>query len=725
LTHEEWFAADGVTLLNTITSSYDAASQLTGIADTYSNYTYTYDGIGRVTEVDNTGTPGVPVVILTSAYDAMYRISLAADLGGTLDFFNSYTWDALGRLTRLEQSGQLGGNGVPDKRVDLSYNAVGQFTTIERYEDLAGTQLVATSNYSYDNAGRLTGLSHTKGANTLADYTWSYDAGARVTQFTSPDGTTDYTYDNTDQLTLADHTYQTDESYLYDDNGNRTNTGYVTGFNNQLLSDGTYDYEYDAEGNRTKKTEIASGDYVDYDWDHHNRLVSVAFYSSAGVLTKEVRYTYDVYDRLIRKEVDDTGNGVIDRAESFVYDGDDVVLSFDGAGSLTHRYLHGDATDQVFADDSFVEILWALDDNQGSVRDVLNYDPTTDTSSVFNHRQFDGFGKITAETNGAIEFRYAYTGEYFDEDTGLQYHWYRWYDPGVGRWVSEDPIGIDGGDPNFSRYVENSPTNYTDPNGLSKGQGRTVRRRHWRRPPSETRTGGTTPPQPPPGPYRTWSEYDFHHRPRRLNNGRQYPPVEEQALRSLRETRRAMREARMTISAAETYARRAGVPESEIRAIVNQRFITRPGSRFDYTRAISQQLQRAAERARAACGGQVTTPANSPLLARYLRESGGRWGGTAVRQLNHQLATALEQGGFRVTHGAGRGSEEWIRGTGPGATGGTWVDIRATNGTRTIRIQTITTQADGFTPIPSEAAAAARIRAKFPNDELWVIPKPR
>ena len=42
--------------------------------------------------------------------------------------------------------------------------------------------------------------------------------------------------------------FQTDENYTYDANSNRTNTGYSTGDNNQLLSDGTFDYEYDAEG---------------------------------------------------------------------------------------------------------------------------------------------------------------------------------------------------------------------------------------------------------------------------------------------------------------------------------------------------------------------------------------------------------------------------------------------------------------------------------------------
>ena len=56
-------------------------------------------------------------------------------------------------------------------------------------------------------------MTHTHDTTTIADYDWTYDAFSRVTSFTSPDGTSDYTYDETGQLTAADHDYQTDESY--------------------------------------------------------------------------------------------------------------------------------------------------------------------------------------------------------------------------------------------------------------------------------------------------------------------------------------------------------------------------------------------------------------------------------------------------------------------------------------------------------------------------------
>ena len=67
--------------------------------------------------------------------------------------------------------------------------------------------------------------------------------------------------------------------------------------------------------------------------------------------------------------------------------------------------------------------------------------------------------------------------------------------------------------------------------------------------------------------------------------------------------------------------------------------------------------------------------------------------------------------------------EEWIPGSDGGVVGGTWVDVTAKKGTTTIRIQTISTLSDGVTPKPAEAAAAARIRAAFSNDNLLLIPK--
>jgi YD repeat-containing protein len=232
----------------------------------------------------------------------------------------------------------------------------------------------------------LTDLTHTYDTTTIADYHWDYDAFGRVTYFSydfsdGDDGSSTYTYDATGQLIDADHTAQADEEFEYDENGNRTMTGYDTDPNNLLVSDGVFDFAYDAEGNRVSRTRIstdpADDKTVEYEWDYRDRLTRVVFKDNAGDVTKEVLYEYDVYNRRITKIIDADGEGVgVAEQTDFIYDGQDIILAADGEGSLTNRYLHGPAIDQILADEQIAEeqMLWLLADNLGSVRDLVNND---------------------------------------------------------------------------------------------------------------------------------------------------------------------------------------------------------------------------------------------------------------------------------------------------------------------------------------------------------------
>jgi RHS repeat-associated protein len=272
-----------------------------------------------------------------------------------------------------------------------------------------------------------------------------------------------FTYDDTDQLVDAEHSYQDQESFTYDDNGNRINTGYVTGENNQLLSDGKFNYQYDKEGNRVKRTEIATGEVTEYQWDHRNRLVAAVTKSSNGNVIANSEYTYDVNNNRIAKSVDADGAGAGSAVvERYVLDGDHIALTFDGEGNQTERFLHGTQVDQVLAQENADgEVLWALTDHQNSVRIVLDHD-----GKIVNQISYDSFGQITNETHSDVEFRFGYTGRELDSETGLYYNRARYYDPAVGEFVSEDPIGFAAGDGNLSRYVGNNPLFYLDPTGF-------------------------------------------------------------------------------------------------------------------------------------------------------------------------------------------------------------------------------------------------------------------
>jgi RHS repeat-associated protein len=377
---------------------------------------------------------------------------------------------------------------VADKRVDLTYDAASQAATLTRYADLAATQQVAATDYLFDQAGRLTGMTHSKGASIFADYDWMFDEANRMTRFESLiDGVADYTNDDTGQLTGAEYTAGAglptappDEQYVYDENGNRLNNGYTVGPNNQLLSDGTHTYTYDAEGNRTSRTHIATGEVTEYHWDHRNRLTRVSTRATAnGPPTTDIHYAYDFGQRWIRKTRDTNADGTIEESRVFIHDNGQIVLDFQKTGigdasngDLSHRYLWGQHVDQLLADETVDtavaadDVAWALTDHLNTVRDLVAYDPATDTTTVIKHITYDAFGNVTSDSAPGIDSLFLFTARPYDPDTGLQNNLNRWYDARAGRWVSEDPLEFFGLDANLNRYVRNSPADGRDHLGL-------------------------------------------------------------------------------------------------------------------------------------------------------------------------------------------------------------------------------------------------------------------
>ncbi len=296
------------------------------------------------------------------------------------------------------------------------------------------------------------------------------------------------------QLTAADYDYQSDESYQYDQNGNRITANgstYTTGDNNQLLSDGTYRYQYDAEGNRTLRfidanqngqLDAGDTDITQYNWDHRNRLVKVEHRASyAAAVDRVIENAYDYANRWVRRRLDSDGDGHTDQRRIFVYDGNQIVLDFWRAnsgdlqvGHLRERYLWGPAVDQILAEENVDNgadetVQWTVTDHLNTVRDIAKYDSGSDMTTVVNHLIYDAFGRVTAESNPAIDTLFLFTGRPFDTHTGLQNNLNRWYDPAVGRWLSEDPVGFAAGGMNLYRYVENQALTKTDPSGFDAG----------------------------------------------------------------------------------------------------------------------------------------------------------------------------------------------------------------------------------------------------------------
>jgi RHS repeat-associated protein len=453
-TAENWLNATS-NPIRTITSTYDAASQLISVKDPDSTYQFSYDSKGRQIAVDNTGTNGVPNVLLNYTYDDQDNLLSVKDtINGAAKGNTAYTYDTLNRISQITQSG----NGVASKRVDFGYDNIGQIKSVNRYSDLSGSQLVRGSTYTYDAKNRLDVLSHGSGVSHDLDY----DNGNRITKITDVDGVTNYTYDKNNQLTVANHSNSNkpNESFSYDGNGNRNSSGYQTGSNNRLNSDGKYNYAYDDEGNLTRRTEIASNKVTEYEWDYRNRLAGVVDKNAGGNVTQEVGFKYDSQNRRISKKVG--GNET-----RFVYDRDNVLFDFAVSGAnqpvLDKRYFHGTGVDQILAQESGTGgVLWALSDQLGTVKDWVN-----SSGSVANHVVYGSFGGVVSQSNSAFGSRYGFTGREFDGETGLYYYRARYYDASVGKFIGEDPSGFNGGDgTNLYSYISNRPVDLVDPLGL-------------------------------------------------------------------------------------------------------------------------------------------------------------------------------------------------------------------------------------------------------------------
>jgi RHS repeat-associated protein len=201
-----------------------------------------------------------------------------------------------------------------------------------------------------------------------------------------------------------------------------------------------------------------------YAWDNRDRLTGVSHQNDeGGAYDKVVQYKYDVFNRLVSKDVTTGGS----TQERYVYDGANLTLVLSPSGSVIDRCLNGPAVDQVLAEeDASGKVSWMLADNQGSVRDVAVYDAVLQQTTVTDHLDYDAYGNLAGQTPGATSPRFTYAGGRYDADAQLYYNGARWYDAKTGRFVSEDPSGFGAGDVNLNRYCGNSPMNYTDPTGL-------------------------------------------------------------------------------------------------------------------------------------------------------------------------------------------------------------------------------------------------------------------
>ena len=211
---------------------------------------------------------------------------------------------------------------------------------MKRSDDIVCDELA--EGLRYDPASQVTNILHqltaTNSQINRADYV--YNSVGNRTSVTDRQDAQAFGYDTLDRLTSASHPLlATPQAFAYDAVGNRTTGGSVVNAGNQLTADANYGYVYDDNGNLTRKTFLATGNYSQYTYDAENRLIKVEDFV-AGNPTPAFTSTYR-YDGLGRR-IEKVANG---QTKRYIYDGEDILLEYDGTNALQARYTHGPGND--------------------------------------------------------------------------------------------------------------------------------------------------------------------------------------------------------------------------------------------------------------------------------------------------------------------------------------------------------------------------------------------
>jgi RHS repeat-associated protein len=453
-----WYNSDG-TVANLLVYCYDKDGNLVQASSFAGTYNLTYDGNRLLTRTDPSG------LTLTYSYDGDGNVTSVQDSQGGL---TTYQYNAANQVTSKTFQ-----NGTTQLRVDFTYDQAGNVLTETRYSDVAGTQLAGTTQYTYNAANQVTSILQTAANGVvLGSFSYSYDDAGRLTSQTANGVTTNYAYDATGQLIQAGS-----QSYTWDANGNQTGPGVVLGPDNELLSDGTWNYTYDAAGNLIQKASMDGSTTWTYGYDDANQMIAAAEVVN-GVTVTSVAYSYDVFGNRIWAMVTQ-GSGTT--YQHFVYDPSNTLYADeDGSGTVQTWYVadvQGPDTWLARVDNTGSgQSAWLLGDHQGSVTTVeamasgAYTQPTYDAfGNTTNVAYYDVTGTPTTVTAAPAQGLLGFQGGQWDSVV-LLYHfgsYGRDYDPEMQQWTTDDRRGLQPG-PNEREFVSDDPTNFTDPTGTEQ-----------------------------------------------------------------------------------------------------------------------------------------------------------------------------------------------------------------------------------------------------------------
>ena len=426
--------------------------------------------------------PG-PTFDVSYEYDNDGRVSrLFLQPANIYDFH--YSYDGLGRLEGISQAN----NGSPsyqytyddasnvlernniygNSRQTFSYDVLNQKSERDinaTYYDpnppyAAHPYLFSKEQYGYDAMGRL----H-----------W------RVRTLTGPDATLDlkedaFGYNANGELTYADYdrpgtAYDRPArvvNYTLDHAGNRTAVSdWISGVTNVTGYTPNNLNQYSNLADNGTEHEVSAYQGVSYHYLGDTRLASASQLSDGSLY----ELGYDALGRCVRR----TTNHI---ASYFAYDGEREILECDGGGGLLSYALYGIGVDEVIVRlnhgswqlpfQDYLGSTSAIAIASGEIKEQYRYD-------AFGTPEFRS-GPVAGDPRGTLQYtgtlnnnRVLFTGRQWMARYGFYEYRARAYNPDLGRFMSEDPMGFKAGDKNLFRYCGNDPIDRIDPMGLLSG----------------------------------------------------------------------------------------------------------------------------------------------------------------------------------------------------------------------------------------------------------------
>jgi RHS repeat-associated protein len=469
--------------------TYDSDNRLYQVSyPDASSLTYTYEPNGLLASVQGaTGT-------IAFAYDDVNRLtSTNGALTGAVDPDTvAYDYHPDGQIWHMTSArGATTYDLLNDRGALWKITNPNSLVTEYAYNQYTGAPSRVTNHgngtytdYDFDNLDRLDSYTTTIAAGSfLHDYT--YHDSNLIDRITFPTGNFhEFDYDNLDRVTTetldpGNGNPATVQSYQYDLADNRTGlTGVVNevytidpGGLNQIDAVTTVgqpspytSFGYDNNGNMTLQYIAGTpATYVAFDYDYENRLIKMTYTDDVPSLLGSTEFVYDPLGRRL-KTIERDASDTIFRERHYVYDGLDMIAELDANGAVVASYTHGPGIDDPII--MRLHVSAAAGDyfyhknHQGSITEI-----TTASGQIAKMYRYDAYGKKYFESGPPLIDEPAYTARDRHDRTGLYYYRNRFYYPQIGRFLTQDPIGMLGGT-NLYAYTGNNPVNWVDPLGL-------------------------------------------------------------------------------------------------------------------------------------------------------------------------------------------------------------------------------------------------------------------